>query len=111
MDNLKSSYYQEIFGGDGLDEITPISQKPLPQLPMDDPLHKFDAARTAEIDRLVDAAFVDQLVGNIPDIPRRVPTAATKSDAPYLDNLLQEILPTSDALASFAPTALQEFDD
>jgi hypothetical protein len=59
----KSSLYLEIFGGDGLDEIT--HQKPVPAVPcLDDPLHDFRksaGAADATVRQIETDALIDQL--------------------------------------------------
>ena len=59
----KSSLYLEIFGGDGLDEIT--HQKPVPAVPcLDDPLHDFRksaGAADATMRQIETDALIDQL--------------------------------------------------
>jgi hypothetical protein len=114
---FRSSYFEEIFGSD-LDSIAPIvNPKPEPVLPMDDPTHDFSkATKTRAIDRLQDSAFVSEIVGSTVDaaglvsMPSAQKTISRKS-ASFPANFMEEILPTADALASFAPNAESQFGE
>jgi hypothetical protein len=112
-----NAIFAELFGGStGVRSSLgdPQNFDPVPDLPTDDAFSK--AARTAQVDRLLDAGFVSELVGDVTDAAGLVFTPTSQKTinqkaASFPDDFMEQILPTSEVLGSWAPRAEAAFAD